>query len=110
MQEEDKDYNLKYFLAILNSKLLTFYAINRGLIRNLGTGSPQIRLKDIRNLNFPSIEKVNQQPLILIVDQILAIKKSDPTANTSTLETEIDQLVYKLYDLSPEEIEIVEGK
>lgn len=44
-----------------------------------------------------------------VVDQILAAKKKDPNADTSALEAEIDQLVYKLYDLTPEEIATVEG-
>ena len=45
----------------------------------------------------------------IIVDQILTAKKSDPKADTTTLETEIDQLVYQLYELTPEEIQIIEG-
>ena len=51
------------------------------------------------------------------VDRILSITKDDnylqnpkKQAKVKTLEEEIDQLVYKLYDLTPEEIKIVEGK
>ena len=44
-----------------------------------------------------------------LVDEILAIKKQSPTADTTTLESQIDQLVYELYGLTEEEIEIVEG-
>ena len=36
-------------------------------------------------------------------------KQRDPAADTTALEREIDQLVYKLYELTPEEIAIVEG-
>ncbi len=50
------------------------------------------------------------QPFITLVDQILAAKKKDPNADTSTLEHRIDEMVYALYGLTPEEIEIVEGK
>ena len=42
------------------------------------------------------------------VERILAAKRHDPKADTTALEREIDQLVYKLYDLTPEEIAIVE--
>ncbi len=42
------------------------------------------------------------------VNQILTLKKADPEADTSALETEIDQMVYKLYGLTKEEINIVE--
>ena len=34
---------------------------------------------------------------------------ADPSADTSALEREIDQQVYQLYGLTPEEIAIVEG-
>jgi len=47
--------------------------------------------------------------LRLLVEQILATKKHNPKADTSKLEAEIDQLVYKLYGLTEEEIRIVEG-
>ncbi|MFM6422481.1 hypothetical protein, partial [Planktothrix sp.] len=44
-----------------------------------------------------------------LVDQILNIKKSNPNADTTILEQQIDQLVYELYGLTEEEIKIVEG-
>jgi hypothetical protein len=42
------------------------------------------------------------------VERILAAKWHDPKADTTALEREIDQLVYQLYELTPEEIAIVE--
>jgi len=41
-------------------------------------------------------------------DKILSLKISDPQADTSALEAGIDRMVYKLYDLTAEEIAIVE--
>lgn len=43
-----------------------------------------------------------------LVNRILAAKKRDPNADMSALEAEIDQLVYWLYDLTPEQIAAVE--
>jgi adenine-specific DNA-methyltransferase len=43
------------------------------------------------------------------VDQILARKRGNPPADTRDLERAIDDLVYRLYDLSPDEIRLVEG-
>jgi len=43
------------------------------------------------------------------MDKILAAKKQNPQTDTSELENEIDRLVYQLYDLTEEEIEIIEG-
>ena len=59
---------------------------------------------------FPIPEAAcDQQALIIeLVDQILNVKRTDPDADVSDLENEIDQIVYLLYDLTPEEIAIVE--
>ena len=53
--------------------------------------------------------KETQQPIITLVDQILSLKKADSKADTSDLENEIDELVYQLYELTPEEIAVVKG-
>ena len=45
----------------------------------------------------------------LIANKILSIKKANPTADTTILETEIDALVYQLYGLTEEEIKLVEA-
>jgi hypothetical protein len=61
------------------------------------------------------------QSFITLVDQILSAKQQQPPlspfdkgesfgADTSALESQIDQMVYKLYDLPPEEIAIVERR
>jgi adenine-specific DNA-methyltransferase len=62
-------------------------------------------------IDIPLIEipKHQQQPFIEKVDQILALKKQNPAADTTDLENQIDQLVYQLYELTEEEIKIVEG-
>lgn len=44
------------------------------------------------------------------MNQILHIKETNLNADTTILEAEIDQLVYELYELTEEEIKIVEGK
>ncbi len=45
----------------------------------------------------------------LLVDKILNIKKENSKTNTSQLENQIYQLIYQLYNLTPEEIQIVES-
>jgi hypothetical protein len=45
----------------------------------------------------------------MLVDKILAAKKCDPQTDTRAFEAQIDQMVYELYKLAPEEIEIIEG-
>ena len=45
-----------------------------------------------------------------IPSEIMSAKRANPQADTSELEKEIDELVYKLYGLTEEEIKIVENK
>lgn len=96
----------KVLLAILNSKmgwwLISKYcsAIQNGF---------QLIWKYFGQIPIPVINSEQSQPIILLVDKILTAKKSDPNADTTALEIEIDQLVYQLYELTAEEIKIIEG-
>jgi len=51
----------------------------------------------------------NEKISNLVMD-ILKTKESEPTTDTSALESEIDHMVYELYGLTEEEIKIVEGR
>lgn len=55
------------------------------------------------------MQKEQQRPIIQLVVKILAAKQRDAEADVSALELEIDKLVYALYALTPEEIQIVEN-
>ena len=60
---------------------------------------------------LPGFIRVHSHPFAVSenqVDRILAAKQRDAEADTSALEREIDELVYALYGLTPEEIKIVE--
>lgn len=52
----------------------------------------------------------NSQPFSFLVDQILTAKKKDLDADTSALEKKIDDIVYKLYDLTPERLRLWRGR
>ncbi|HED01115.1 MAG TPA: hypothetical protein ENN18_12190 [Proteobacteria bacterium] len=65
---------------------------------------------DWKKLPIPEVPMEKQTPIVKLVDQILAVKQKDLQADTSALERQIDQMAYALYGLTPEEIEIVEGK
>ena len=55
-------------------------------------------------MNQPIVSQIES-----LVHKILAAKKGNPQTDTSEWEREIDLLVYKLYDLTEEEIRVVEG-
>jgi adenine-specific DNA-methyltransferase len=102
--------NLFYVLSLLNSKLFTYYAIKKRIIRMEVGKQPQIRLEDIKGIPIKIAEKTSQKTIKKLVDKILEKKQKSPTADTTALEHQIDELVYKIYGLTAEEIKIVEGK
>jgi hypothetical protein len=57
---------------------------------------------------LPKVAPPKQSAVAKLVDQVVAAKRQNPAADTSGLEREIDQQVYALYGLTPEEIKIVE--
>ena len=76
-----------------------------------GTGDLIVSVQALNPLLIPPITNENLPTVTLIeslVDKILDAKKSDKDADTVPLEHQIDDLVYKLYDLIPEEIKIIE--
>jgi len=103
---KNPEYSLKYILGILNSKVINF------LYSKTYIGW-QITIPAINVIPIPSITKENMkiiQRIEDLVDRIIATKKSNQKADTKDLEEQIDELVYKLYDLTAEEIKIVEAK
>ncbi|MBD2138563.1 hypothetical protein H6F32_13410, partial [Anabaena sp. FACHB-1237] len=101
--------NLLYVLGLLNSKLFTYYAQKTRIIRMEVGKQPQIRLNDLKRLPIKHEKDQSQKEIVTKVQAILTAKKSDPNADTTALEAEIDQMVYQLYNLTPEEIQIIES-
>jgi len=63
----------------------------------------------VEKFPLPTIASEKQKPIEKLVESILSAKQKNAEANVSAIEREINHLVYKLYDLTPEEIKIVEG-
>ena len=102
--KDNSKFNEALICGILNSKLIKFYFKNS--FSSAEKIFPYLRIEQIKEIPLP---KNNSIQLIAIVDQILNLKKENPKADTSALENDIDELVYKLYDLTPEEVEVVKG-
>jgi hypothetical protein len=98
--------DIRYVLALLNSKLLTFRY--RYIGKQTGSGVFEFFENQISQLPIPSIEESEQQPFIEKIDEIITAKKMGK--ETTELENEIDRMVYGLYGLSDEEIEAVEDE
>ncbi|EGQ2323200.1 class I SAM-dependent DNA methyltransferase [Campylobacter jejuni] len=105
-------FSLKYILAFMNSNCYKWLiTLKTNLIQ---TGSYAYGAKDkIERLPIPKINSKNEKlanELINLVDEILKVKEQDKNANTQELENKTNSLVYKLYNLTEEEIKIIEGK
>ncbi|MDY0014841.1 MAG: TaqI-like C-terminal specificity domain-containing protein, partial [Bacteroidales bacterium] len=104
----NKNINPHFLSALLNSKLLNFYYKKKFSTKKEDV-FPEIQTYLYEQLPIKNANEKEQRLVINIVDQILTAKKSNPKADTSNLEKQIDELVYKLYDLTEEEIKIIEG-
>ena len=97
-----KNYSTKYVLGIINSKLMNWYFMqfqSEGL---------HCYPDDAKQFPIAKASRDQQMPIIGLVDRILAIKRSNPNADTSALEREIDGVVYGLYGLTEEEVKVIE--
>ncbi|MCQ2707677.1 class I SAM-dependent DNA methyltransferase [Helicobacter pylori] len=104
--------HLRYLLGMLHSKLITFAFKTFYAGGGLGESGYRYKKAFIERLPIPQITEKNQELADKIIDgakQILALKEKDPKANTQRLEKEIDALVYQLYNLTDEEIKIIEN-
>ena len=110
--------NLKYVLGVLNSKLISFYLDVQ--FKNAKKLFPKIPIKYLNKL--PIITTPKHDKMVQLVESMLDLNKRVHADGISTHEKkilqkqititdkQIDQLVYDLYDLTEEEIKIVEGE
>ena len=107
--KESYDINtLKYILAILNSSFATYFA--RKIAFELTRGAfTKMRTNQLARLPLKMDDSEDvRHHLIACVDSITSAKQSDPSADTTVLENEIDFMVYKLYGLTYDEVLVVD--
>jgi len=97
----DRNCNLMFIVGVMNSKLINWWFNDEFKNPTIsGYELHQIPIK--RDGSF-------ENEITGVVSEILYQKKADPSADTTTLEAEIDRMVYDLYGLTEEEVRIVEG-
>ena len=101
----NEKYPIKYVLGILNSSLMDWFF---GFIGKVKGRVREYFNNPLSQIPIKGCSSVVQETIIKLVDKILSAKRSNPSADTSGLESEIDRLVYQLYGLTEEEIKIVE--
>ncbi|TXD79485.1 DUF7149 domain-containing protein [Algoriphagus ratkowskyi] len=104
---DDEKINLKYLLALLNSKLLNrqYQKLNP----EKGRVFAQVKIDFVNELPIVVANIKEQNEISILVEKIIVSKNNDMQSDTIDLENQIDQLVYQLYDLTEEEIEVIEN-
>jgi hypothetical protein len=99
---DDRQAEAQFVLGVLNSRLLNW------IFSKFSTNS-NINGYEVDNLPMPAHPNPKKKSEIVeLVKQILVGKKTNPDANTAELEHRIDRLVYELFDITPDEIRLVE--
>ena len=99
---------LKYLCTVLNAKLIRWFL--QQIAPTSGMGTLRWKKVYLEALPIPKISAARQRPFIRLVDSILEAKASDPDADTSEQEAEIDGMVYELYGLTEEESTAIERR
>ena len=90
-------------MGLINSSLFNY-------VFNYANPTNNIPIGKLMEMPVPNDVALVKKTVEDCCAKILAAKKADPAADTSALEAEIDQLVYKLYGLTDEEIAVVCGR
>ncbi|MEA2019063.1 MAG: TaqI-like C-terminal specificity domain-containing protein, partial [Campylobacterota bacterium] len=130
LRQKDKNFNIKYILALLNSKLYYTWLYYKGKRKG---ETLELYVTPISQVPIKDISQKEQEPFINLVniiieskekiakynkhfDSLNAVDKIEIKEEIEKLESlvlssvdEIDSLVYELYGLSGDEIQIVEG-
>ena len=104
----DSQFEYKPLLGILNSRLMGWY-IRSKLQISADDTFPQILIGNVRSLPLPPPDSSRFECMEMLVDSILARKADDGNADVSGEESELDQHIYSLYGLTPDEIAVVAG-
>jgi adenine-specific DNA-methyltransferase len=85
---------VKYLLAVMNS------TVARDFLRANRRHNVSIYPDDWKKLPIPDVSEAKQNPIVEIVDRILAARRADPNADIAEMERAVDELVAKLYGVS----------
>ncbi len=117
LQEGVHDFSLKYILALVNSRLLSFYY--RTLIAETGQVFSQVKLINLRRIPLKLIPIEEQKVFVKIVESLLhrasqGLDKSEhpllQECRAREIDDRLDARIYALFKLSAADIQRVEAK
>ena len=101
--QKDKEFDLKFILSLLNSKLYFFWLFHKGKRKG---NMLELYLTPLSEIPIKVAVENMQQKFALLADKIIDGKKNEE--DTTVLEHKVDVMVYKLYELTYEEVLIVD--
>lgn len=93
--------NLQYYIGLINSNAFNYYF-------DYFSFTNHITAAELKSIPIPNATLEQQKQIADLVQSIQDTKQNNIETNTSTLEHEIDKLVYQLYNLTEEEIAVIE--
>jgi len=93
LEVTSRRFSVKYVLAVMNS------TVARDFLRANRRSNIHLYPDDWRKLPIPDVPEEKQAPIVALVDQILDLKKADPSADISELERKVDAMVAELYGI-----------
>ena len=127
IKENIHEFQLKYILALLNSKLLSFYY--RKLFPEAGQVFSQVKLINLRQLPLKAISRDDQHEYVKLVDRLLTINASEGQTLQSgdalrplksaedrdlwvcrirEIDDRLDRMLYAVYQLTSAQIRMIE--
>jgi hypothetical protein len=101
--KSDSKYDSKYILALLNSKLFGF--VYENIAMEKGRTFAQVKPQNIKQLPIKSADSKKVKKLVELVDKIRGKIGEDITS----IENEINSIVYDIYGLNENDIKIIES-
>jgi hypothetical protein len=102
------DLDIRFVGAFCNSKLFMFFYTQFFSALRMSGGYFQFQAPQLRVVPFKCPTPNEQASIAALADRIIKAKRTNPDADTSSIEAEIDLLIYKLFALTPDEANIVE--
>ena len=104
----DQSFSLKYLLGLINSQLFQYIMYKLTFEKTKGAFT-KAKIFHYYELPVKVCSQAEQQKVIAVVDEILSVKKSNPSSNVELLEKRLNDMVYSLYGLTNDEIMEVES-
>ena len=101
--------NSKFLFFFLNSRLFKYYKKLKFVAYGDGQEAGRCKLDYNKMITVPIKKGVDEKPFSELYEKIIEIKKTNSTIDTSALEYLAEKYIYSLYNLTPEEIAVIEG-